>query len=93
MVRYDCKIKKYIVAEFVREHNHTMIIREHITFLRSHRNVIEGDLAQVRTFQSIGEGTSQIMKSFVFQEGGTTEYMLIEGKAYWTGMLSVRLLL
>ncbi|KAI5675483.1 hypothetical protein M9H77_06433 [Catharanthus roseus] len=81
-VRYDCITKKYIVAKFVRENNRVMTTHEHVLFLRSDRNVTEGDLEQTRTLQGVGEGTSQIMKLFVLQEGGYDMVRFIKKDLY-----------
>ncbi|KAI5652847.1 hypothetical protein M9H77_30034 [Catharanthus roseus] len=69
LFKYDCKSKKFVVTEFVREQNYLLSSHEHVPFLRSHKKVSKGDLVQARTLQGVSVGTSQIMKVFVLQEG------------------------
>ncbi|KAK2641328.1 hypothetical protein Ddye_023091 [Dipteronia dyeriana] len=47
--------------EFVTEHSHKLSSGNHSQFLRSHRNVKDGDVVQTQSLRSVGVKTSQVM--------------------------------
>ncbi|XP_027071742.2 protein FAR1-RELATED SEQUENCE 5-like [Coffea arabica] len=69
-IRYDLKIKKYVVSGFISEHTHRLASPESVAFMRSHRRVSDGAYAQAHTLRRIGVGASQIVKLFALQAGG-----------------------
>lgn len=48
-IKYDVKSKKYVVTEFVKEHNHLFPAQIHVPFLRLHRKILDVDATKVRT--------------------------------------------
>lgn len=69
-VRFDRKQKKFIVTQFIKQHNHAMLSQDSVPFLWSHRSVKSIDVAQTRIMQDVGWRTSDIMKFFAHQAGG-----------------------
>lgn len=66
-----CKTKGvYYVVEFITEHNHELVRREHIRFLRSHTNVVDHDMAQVTAMRKVSVSTCQGYELLVHQAGG-----------------------
>lgn len=61
-VRFDRKQKKFIVTQFIKQHNHAMLSQDSVPFLWSHRSVKSIDVAQTRIMQDVGWRTSDIMK-------------------------------
>ncbi|XP_071919015.1 protein FAR1-RELATED SEQUENCE 5-like [Coffea arabica] len=69
-IKHDKASEKYVVTNFVKEHNHKMASKSSIPYLWSHRHVTDADYAQVRTMKMAGVKTSQVMKFFAMQCGG-----------------------
>lgn len=81
-MKYDRPTKKYVVTEFVKEHNHSLGLEEYVAFLRSQRNLTEADIAQARTLQSIRVKTCKIIKLFVLQVGGNDKVQFVPKDLY-----------
>ncbi|KAI8559334.1 hypothetical protein RHMOL_Rhmol04G0164400 [Rhododendron molle] len=69
-VRYDVKMREYIVTHFVCEHNHPLAAPHCVPFLWSHRSVTSADNAQTKAMRNVGISTSQIMDLMTIQYGG-----------------------
>ena len=69
-IKHDKASEKYVVTNFVKEHNHKMASKSSIPYLWSHRHVTDADYAQVRTMKMAGVKTSQVMKFFAMQCDG-----------------------
>ncbi|XP_027172026.1 protein FAR1-RELATED SEQUENCE 5-like [Coffea eugenioides] len=69
-IKYDLPSSKFIVTEFLREHNHTLATPSTAIFLRAHRNVSDADYAHAYALRRVGTRTSQIMKLFALEAGG-----------------------
>lgn len=69
-MKYDVKSGKYVVQKFVKDHSCPMTDKEHVLFLRSHRNIADRDVAQAKSLHGIGVRITQIMKLFMLQSGG-----------------------
>lgn len=63
---------KYVVMNFVKEQGHKMASKSSIPYLHSHRNVTDGDYAQVSATTKAGAKISQVMKFFAMQCGGNS---------------------
>ncbi|KAK3211765.1 hypothetical protein Dsin_016471 [Dipteronia sinensis] len=59
----------WVVKEFVTQHTHNLVPPNHIHFLRSHRNVQDSEIAQLKSWRSVGVKTAQVMDHFVDQAG------------------------
>ncbi|XP_034707042.1 protein FAR1-RELATED SEQUENCE 5-like [Vitis riparia] len=64
------KYGKWIVKEFIGEHNHNLVDLISRQFLRSHRTVSNPDKAQVDILRQVGVKTTQIIDYMVKQSGG-----------------------
>ncbi|KAL6348243.1 hypothetical protein AAG906_005535 [Vitis piasezkii] len=64
------KYGKWIVKEFIGEHNHNLVDAISTQFLRSHRIVSNLDKIQVDVLRKVGVKTTQIMDYMVKQSGG-----------------------
>ena len=64
------KYGKWIVKEFIEEHNHNLVDDINTRFLRSHRTVSDPDKAQVDGLHKVGVKTTQMMDYMVKQVGG-----------------------
>jgi zinc finger SWIM domain-containing protein 3 len=60
----------YYATDFVTEHNHNLVRREHVRFLRSHRSVMDHDIAQVSSMRKVSISTCQAYELLVHQAGG-----------------------
>ncbi|RVW31137.1 Protein FAR1-related sequence 5 [Vitis vinifera] len=60
---------KWIVKEFIGEHNHNLVDAINTQFLRSHRTISNPDKAQVDVLCKVGVKTTQIMDYMVKQSG------------------------
>ncbi|XP_062100667.1 uncharacterized protein LOC133806594 [Humulus lupulus] len=60
----------WLAKEFSHKHNHEMESVPELQFLKNNRVVSDGLLAQVRSMNSVGIKTSQIMSHIVMQSGG-----------------------
>ncbi|XP_058197504.1 protein FAR1-RELATED SEQUENCE 5-like [Rhododendron vialii] len=69
-VRYDVKMREYIVTHFVSEHNHPLVAPHCVPFLWSHRSVTSADKAQTKAMRNVGISTGQIMDLMTIQSGG-----------------------
>lgn len=66
-----CKTRDvYYVSEFVTNHNHDLVRREHVRFLRSHRSVMDHDIAKVTAMRKVSISTCQAYDLLVTQAGG-----------------------
>ncbi|XP_034710461.1 protein FAR1-RELATED SEQUENCE 5-like [Vitis riparia] len=61
---------KWIVKEFIGDHNHNLVDAINRQFLRSHRTISNPDKAQVDVLRKVGVKTTQIMDYMVKQSGG-----------------------
>ncbi|XP_059593079.1 protein FAR1-RELATED SEQUENCE 5-like [Vitis vinifera] len=61
---------KWIVKEFIGDHNHNLVDAINTQFLRSHRTISNPDKAQVDGLRKVGVKTTQIMDYMVKQSGG-----------------------
>ncbi|KAI8542606.1 hypothetical protein RHMOL_Rhmol08G0150500 [Rhododendron molle] len=68
-VRYDVKMREYIVTHFVSEHNHPLAAPHCVPFLWSHRSVTSADKAQTKAMRNVGISTGQIMDLMTIQSG------------------------
>ncbi|XP_059597995.1 protein FAR1-RELATED SEQUENCE 5 [Vitis vinifera] len=64
------KYGKWIVKEFIREHNHKLVDPISRQFLHSHRTVSNPEKAQVDVLRQVGVKTTQIIDYMVKQSGG-----------------------
>ncbi|XP_058216492.1 protein FAR1-RELATED SEQUENCE 5-like [Rhododendron vialii] len=69
-VRYDVKMREYIVTHFVSKHNHPLVAPHCVPFLWSHRSVTSADKAQTKAMRNVGISTGQIMDLMTIQSGG-----------------------
>ena len=69
-IRLNRKDGKWIVKEFIGEHNHNLVDAINTQFLRSHRTISNPDKAQVDVLCKVGVKTTQIMDYMVKQSGG-----------------------
>ncbi|XP_062089404.1 protein FAR1-RELATED SEQUENCE 5-like [Humulus lupulus] len=60
----------WMVKEFSHEHNHEIVSVPELQFLKNNHVVSDGLLAQVRSMNSVGIKTSQIMSHIAMQSGG-----------------------
>ena len=60
---------KWIVKEFIGEHNHNLVNAISTQFLQSHRTESNPDKAQVYVLRKVGVKTTQIMEYMVKQSG------------------------
>lgn len=66
-----CKTRGvYYASEFVTEHNHDLVRPEHVRFLRSHRKVMDHDIAQVSAMRKVSIPTCQAYDLLAEQAGG-----------------------
>ncbi|RVX06762.1 Protein FAR1-related sequence 5 [Vitis vinifera] len=63
-------MNKWVVKEFMVDHNHPLVEQKNVQFLRSHRVIKNADKAQLNAMRGVGIGTSQIMDYMVQQSGG-----------------------
>ncbi|RVW78093.1 Protein FAR1-related sequence 5 [Vitis vinifera] len=63
-------MNKWVVKEFMADHNHPLVEQKNVQFLRSHRVIKNADKAQLNAMRGVGIGTSQIMDYMVQQSGG-----------------------
>ncbi|XP_034707015.1 protein FAR1-RELATED SEQUENCE 5-like [Vitis riparia] len=63
-------MNKWVVKEFMADHNHPLVEQKNVQFLRSHRVIKNADKAQLNAMRGVGMGTSQIMDYMVQQSGG-----------------------
>eukprot|EP00261_Vitis_vinifera_P026023 XP_010659131.1 PREDICTED: protein FAR1-RELATED SEQUENCE 5-like [Vitis vinifera] len=61
---------KWIVKEFIGDHNHNLVDAINTQFLRSHQTISNPDKAQVDVLRKVGVKTTQIMDYMVKQSGG-----------------------
>ncbi|KAK2652990.1 hypothetical protein Ddye_012846 [Dipteronia dyeriana] len=54
---------------FVTQHTHGLVSQNHTQFLRSHQSVKESDIAQLKSWRTVGVKTAQVMDHFVDQAG------------------------
>ncbi|CAA0830570.1 RNA-binding (RRM/RBD/RNP motifs) family protein [Striga hermonthica] len=69
-VKYNKRLKKFVVTEFVKKHNHELMTEEGVSFLFSHRSVKESDLVEAISMHEVGWRTSEIMNFFAHRAGG-----------------------
>lgn len=60
----------YHATEFVTEHNHDLVRPEHVRFLRSHRHVMDHDIAQASALRKVSVGTNKAYDLLAQQAGG-----------------------
>ncbi|KAK2637857.1 hypothetical protein Ddye_025652 [Dipteronia dyeriana] len=68
-VQYHLNNKVWIVKEFVTQHTHGLVPQNHTQFLRSHRSFKDSDIAQLKSWRSVGVKTAQVMDHFMDQAG------------------------
>ncbi|KAK2658176.1 hypothetical protein Ddye_004709 [Dipteronia dyeriana] len=68
-VQYHRNNKVWVVKEFVTQHTYGLVSQNHTQFLRSHRSVKESDIAQLKSWRTVGVKTAQVMDHFVDQAG------------------------
>ncbi|KAK2652800.1 hypothetical protein Ddye_012656 [Dipteronia dyeriana] len=68
-VQYHRNNNVWVVKEFVTQHTHGLVPQNHTQFLRSHRSVKDSDIAQLKSWRSVGVKTDQVMDHFVDQAG------------------------
>ena len=61
---------KWIVKEFIGEHNHNLVDAINTQFLRFHRTISNPDKTQVDVLLKVGVKTTQIIDYMVKQAGG-----------------------
>ncbi|KAK2635341.1 hypothetical protein Ddye_030133 [Dipteronia dyeriana] len=66
---YHRNNKVWVVKEFVTQHTHGLVSQNHTQFLRSHRSVKDSDIAQLKSWHTVGVKTAQVMDHFVDQSG------------------------
>lgn len=69
-VRLCQKRGVYYASEFVTKHNHQLARPEHVRFLRSHRKVLDHDIAQVTALRKVSVSTCRAYELLVHQAGG-----------------------
>ncbi|CAA0825035.1 Protein FAR1-RELATED SEQUENCE 5, partial [Striga hermonthica] len=69
-VKYNKRLKKFVVTEFVKKHNHELMTEEGVSFLFSHQSVKESDLVEAISMHEVGWRTSEIMNFFAHRAGG-----------------------
>ncbi|KAK2644695.1 hypothetical protein Ddye_019890 [Dipteronia dyeriana] len=55
--------------KFVTQHTHNVVPQNDIQFLRSHRTVKDSDIAQLKSWRSVGVKTAQVMDHLIDQAG------------------------
>ncbi|KAF7114848.1 hypothetical protein RHSIM_RhsimUnG0075000 [Rhododendron simsii] len=68
--RMSPTVTNYVVTEFVNAHNHPLAAPHCVPFLRSHRNVGDADIAQVKAMGNVGLKPAEIMDYMTCQSGG-----------------------
>ncbi|RVX06573.1 Protein FAR1-related sequence 5 [Vitis vinifera] len=61
---------KWIVKEFIGDHNHNLVNAINTQYFRSHRTISNPDKTQVDVLRKVGVKTTQIMDYMVKQSGG-----------------------
>ncbi|XP_065874995.1 protein FAR1-RELATED SEQUENCE 5-like isoform X1 [Euphorbia lathyris] len=69
-VKLDTKTDKWVVRNFVPLHNHELVPTNHVQFLKSHRSIDDGDMAQAKAMHDVGVKTSKIVDLLAHQSGG-----------------------
>ncbi|WJZ99619.1 hypothetical protein VitviT2T_018045 [Vitis vinifera] len=69
-IGFNKQMNKWVVQEFMADHNHPLVEQKNVQFLRSHRVIKNADKAQLNAMRGVGMGTSQIMDYMVQQSGG-----------------------
>ncbi|RVW73011.1 Protein FAR1-related sequence 5 [Vitis vinifera] len=69
-IGFNKQMNKWVVKEFMANHNHPLVEQKNTQFLRSHRVIKNADKAQLNVMRGVGMGTSQIMDYMVQQSGG-----------------------
>ncbi|RVW28179.1 Protein FAR1-related sequence 5 [Vitis vinifera] len=69
-IGFNKQMNKWVVKEFMADHNHPLVEQKNVQFLRSHRVIKNADKAQLNAMRGVGIGTSQIMDYMVQQSGG-----------------------
>ncbi|RVX07698.1 Protein FAR1-related sequence 5 [Vitis vinifera] len=69
-IGFNKQMNKWLVKEFMADHNHPLVEQKNVQFLRSHRVIKNVDKAQLNAMRGVGMGTSQIMDYMVQQSGG-----------------------
>ncbi|RVX10646.1 Protein FAR1-related sequence 5 [Vitis vinifera] len=69
-IGFNKQMNKWVVKEFMVDHNHPLVEQKNVQFLRSHRVIKNADKAQLNAMRGVGIGTSQIMDYMVQQSGG-----------------------
>nr|GMD58244.1 protein FAR1-RELATED SEQUENCE 5-like [Ipomoea batatas] len=70
LVKIQEESGKWIVAGFIREHNHELVPPDKVHCLRSHRHVSGAAKALIDTLQGAGMGASGIMSALIKEYGG-----------------------
>ena len=70
-IRLNKKVGKWIVKEFIGDHNHNLVDAINTQFLRSQRTISNPDKAQVDVLRKVGVKTTQIMDYMVKKIRGT----------------------
>ncbi|KAK3218662.1 hypothetical protein Dsin_012632 [Dipteronia sinensis] len=68
-VHFEINNVVWVVKEFVTQHTHNLVQPNHIHFLRSHRNVQDSEIAQLKSWRSVGVKTAQVIDHLVDQAG------------------------
>ncbi|WCJ38522.1 FAR1-related sequence 9 [Euphorbia peplus] len=69
-VKLDRKTKQWVVKKFVPMHNHDLALPKHVQFLKSHRSIDIGEMAQAKAMHEVGVKTSKIIDLLAHQSGG-----------------------
>ncbi|XP_019177388.1 PREDICTED: protein FAR1-RELATED SEQUENCE 5-like [Ipomoea nil] len=70
LVKIQEESGKWVVAGFIREHNHELVPPDKVHCLRSHRHVSGAAKALIDTLQGAGIGASGIMSALIKEYGG-----------------------
>ena len=88
-VKFDRKTQKWVVKEFVMDHNHELVTQCGVPFLRSHRRVKSPDRAQAISLRNVGMHTSHI-RDFMLQQSGGYQNVGFTTKDLYNDMTSYR---
>ncbi|KAK3222460.1 hypothetical protein Dsin_009485 [Dipteronia sinensis] len=69
IVHFERNNAVWVAKEFVTQYTHNLVPPNHIHFLRSHRNVQDSEIAQLKSWRSVGVKTAQVMDHHVDQAG------------------------
>ena len=69
-IGFNEQMNKWIVKEFMADHNHPLVEQKSIQFLRSHRVMKIAYKTQLNAMRGVGMKTNQIMDYMVQRSGG-----------------------